>query len=100
MDTVYKVKNITLDTLTRRVSVGVKSVHLTKTEYKILEYLLKNIGKAISREELLENIKGEESRLSSNMVDVHIKNLRRKIKSRHNVLIDTVRSQGYRIKSH
>ena len=67
MDTVYKVKNITLDTLTRRVSVGVKSVHLTKTEYKILEYLLKNIGKAISREELLENIKGEESRLSSNM---------------------------------
>lgn len=84
--------SVRLDTRARTVTVDQKPVALTAKEYIILEYLALQQGKVISRAELFEHVFDENEDTMSNLLDVHIYNIRKKLACD---LITTRRGQGY-----
>lgn len=89
---------ITLDTLAEEVSVNGQFIELTAYEYKVLEYLLMNPQKVISKTELTEHIYDQDFDLDSNVIEVFIGRLRKKLDPSGELKpIDTVRGRGYRI---
>ncbi len=89
---------ICLDTVTRAVTLNGLAVHLTVKEFSILEFLLHNKGSAVSRFSLAEHVWGDEFDpfSMSNYVDVHIKNLRKKLTTREDdPVIKTIRGIGF-----
>ena len=98
---VLGVHDLALDTISREVTKGGKPVELTAREFSILEFLLYNKDRAVSRFSLAEHVWGDafDPFSMSNFMDVHIKNLRRKIgDSGHGAIIRTIRGVGYIIK--
>jgi len=92
------VRDIALNTKTRQVIKSGKSLELTPKEFSILEFLLYNQNRAVSRFTLAEHVWGDEFDpfTMSNFIDVHIKNLRRKIgDSDKNKIIRTIRGIGF-----
>lgn len=94
---IYHVGKLSVDTENQRVSVGKKIVHLTGREYRILECLVKHVGTVIPRKKLFEDIWGNLDTFS-NVIDVHVKNLRKKIEAKNSIIIETIRGIGYRLK--
>lgn len=84
---------LVLEVEARRVLRGGRPVSLTAKEYHLLELLLLNPGRLFSKEEILERIWGPGYEGESNLVEVYIKNLRRKLGEG---VIETVRGLGYR----
>jgi DNA-binding response OmpR family regulator len=73
---------------------------LTKKEYELLEYMMRNKNMVLTREQLLNNVWDYEYFGDTNVVDVYIRYLRQKIDEKYGVrLISTVRGVGYIIKS-
>lgn len=99
LDTVLEVNGLKLDIAKHRVTVNEKIVRLTAKEFSLLEYLMRNVDKVVPREQILDHLWGFDFNSFSNVTDVHMKNLRRKIKLRKPAGIETVRGVGYRIKS-
>jgi DNA-binding response OmpR family regulator len=100
-DSVLQIKDLRLDTASREVTIGDNAVELTAREFSILEFLLYNKNRAVSRFSLAEHVWGDafDPFSMSNFMDVHIKNLRRKIgDSGHGTIIRTIRGVGYIIK--
>jgi len=100
-DSVLQVKDLRLDTVSREVTKGDRPLELTAREFSILEFLLYNKSRAVSRFSLAEHVWGDafDPFSMSNFMDVHIKNLRRKIgDSGHGTIIRTIRGVGYIIK--
>lgn len=94
------VADLVLSLETRKVTRAGKEIKLTLTEFKILEYLAGRAGQVIPRDQILDNLWDFGFDSFSNVIDVHIKNLRKKIDSkRPNKLLETVRGVGYKIKS-
>lgn len=88
------VLNISTKSVSRK---GIK-IELRKKEYQILEYLLMNRGRVVSKSELEDHIWNEETELWSDVVRSHIKNLRKKIDGNFKKkLLKTLRGQGYEI---
>jgi two-component system response regulator ResD len=79
-----------------RVFINGNEVKLTNKEYSMLVYFIENKDIVISREKLLENIWGYDFIGESRTIDVHIKELRKKINDNHGKLIETIWSVGYR----
>lgn len=76
-----------------------QDISLTSTEYRLLEYLLKNKGRVVSRLDILENVWGIDFNMGTNVVDVYVNYLRKKIDKRGPVkLIQTVIGMGYVMK--
>jgi DNA-binding response OmpR family regulator len=95
---VLQLADLTLDTLTRRVKRGNKTIELAAKEYAVLECLLREPERVLSRTQIAEHVWNYDVFNHSNVVDVYIKNLRRKIDDGFEVkLIHTVRGAGYRI---
>ncbi|GGO70896.1 response regulator transcription factor [Bowmanella pacifica] len=89
---------IRLDTLSEEVFVNEQYVELTAYEYKVLEYLLMNPNKIVSKTELTEHIYDQDFDLDSNVIEVFIGRLRKKIDPDGSIKpIDTLRGRGYRI---
>ena len=88
---------ISLDTNTRIVTLGNESVNLTPKEFSLLEFLFYNRNRAISRFNMAEHVWGDafDPFTMSNNIDVHIKNLRRKLDDQAGRIIVTVRGIGY-----
>ncbi len=86
---------IRLNPLTRRVFRNEKEVKLTQKEFAILAYLMRNPDRVLNRQEILDHVWDYEFTTFSNLVDVKIKNLRKKIDPRGKI-IETVRNVGYR----
>ncbi len=88
---------IRLDTTTRLVTLDDAPVNLTPKEFLLLEFLLYNRNRAISRFNMAEHVWGEafDPFTMSNNIDVHIKNLRKKLDDQTGRLIVTVRGVGY-----
>ncbi|MBM3706036.1 MAG: response regulator transcription factor [Actinobacteria bacterium] len=80
----------------RKVFVDEEEVKLTNKEFNMLVYLMENKNIVISREKLLENIWGFDFIGESRTIDVHIKELRKKIKDVNGDLIETIWAVGYR----
>lgn len=100
-DSVLQIEDLRLDTVRREVTKGSKPVELTAREFSILEFLLYNKNRAVSRFSLAEHVWGDtfDPFSMSNFMDVHMKNLRKKIgDSGHGTIIRTIRGVGYIIK--
>ncbi len=97
LDSVLAVGSLKLDSLNRRVTVGSRIIRLTKKEFVILELLMRNFDEVVSRKRIFENVWGGNQEVASNVIDVHIKNLRRKLKFKNIPKIETSHASGYRI---
>lgn len=90
------VGELTLEPESRRVTVGQTPVELTRREFDLLEYLLRNKGRVVTRDALLDQVWGFDFVGETNAVDVYIRFLRAKIDERFDLkLIRTVRGVGY-----
>ncbi len=88
-----------LDRMTRLVTLAGSEVELTGKEFALLDYLLQNRGRAVSRPELLSNVWKMSPDAGTNVVDVYVNYLRRKLQNGDTPdLIETVRGEGYRIR--
>ena len=95
---VLQLADLTLDTLTRRVKRGNKTIELAAKEYAVLECLLREPERVLTRTQIAEHVWNYDVFNQSNIVDVYIKNLRRKIDEGFEVkLIHTIRGAGYRL---
>lgn len=93
---VIRVADLTIDTTARKVSRAGKDVELTAREFALLEYLAMRAGQVVSRSEIWEHVYDFGSDAESNVVDVYIGYLRRKLDQRGKPrLISTRRGQGY-----
>ncbi|MGJ8678698.1 response regulator transcription factor [Paraglaciecola sp.] len=89
---------ISLDTLSEEVRINSEYVELTAYEYKVLEYLLLNPQKIVSKTELTEHIYDQDFDLDSNVIEVFVGRLRKKIDPDGSINpIETLRGRGYRI---
>jgi len=95
---VLQVADLSLDTLTHRVKRGSKAIELTAKEYAVLECLLREPERVLTRTMIAEHVWNYDVFNQSNVVDVYIRNLRRRIDDGHDLkLIHTVRGAGYRL---
>lgn len=92
--TVLSHGEVSLDLRTRRASVAGRSVDLTGREFTLAEVFLRNPGQVLSREQLLSGAWGYDFDPGSNVVDVYVRYLRRKLGADH---FETVRGMGYRL---
>lgn len=92
--TVVRHGEFSLDLRTRRAVVGDRAVDLTTREFLLAEMFLRHPGQVLSRKQLLSHVWGYEFDPGSNVVDVYVRYLRRKLGSDR---IQTVRGQGYRL---
>ena len=91
---------IALDLSRREARIGGQVVNLTAFEFRLLCYLMLNANRVVSKSELLDQLYGDDLEPSSNVLEVLIARLRRKLKSeRHAVPIETLKGQGYRMNS-
>ncbi|HHB76137.1 MAG TPA: response regulator transcription factor [Desulfobulbus sp.] len=97
---ILKIADISLNTASREVFQDSQPVELTPKEFSILEFLLYSMNRAVSRYTIAEHVWGDEFDpiTMSNSIDVHIKNLRKKISDPKGKIILTVRGVGYMIK--
>jgi DNA-binding response OmpR family regulator len=95
---VWQVADLTLNTMTRRVRRGKKPVELTAKEYAVLECLMREPDRVLTRTMIAEHVWNYDVVNQSNVVDVYVRNLRRKIDDPSDVkLIHTIRGAGYRL---
>jgi DNA-binding response OmpR family regulator len=89
--------DVEVDLITREVRRGDATVRLSTTEFELLSYLLRNTGRVLSREQILRAVWGYEYDPGTNVVDVYVGYLRRKLRQPgEKDPIVTVRSVGYR----
>lgn len=89
---------ITLNSVSEEVSVNGQYIELTAYEYKVLEYLLLNPQKIVSKTELTEHIYDQDFDLDSNVIEVFVGRLRKKLDPDNTINpIETLRGRGYRI---
>ncbi len=89
--------DLALNTATRDVVLGGKKISLTLKEFSLLEYFMRNPNRVINREELHDHIWDFADSSFSNVIDVHIKNLRKKLAG-HEDLLETIHGVGYKFK--
>ena len=95
-DTVLRVGDLELDLLTRSVRRAGREVELLPREFKLLEYLMRNVGQVVSRGMLLQHVWDLHFDPMTNVIDVYVGRLRRKIDSAGSYpLIHTVRGVGF-----
>ncbi|MCU0300238.1 MAG: response regulator transcription factor [Candidatus Nanopelagicales bacterium] len=89
--------DLVLDLRSRRAEVAGRSVDLSAREFTLAETFLRNPGHVLSREQLLSHVWGYDFEPGSNVVDVYVRYLRRKLGAER---IETVRGMGYRLTDH
>ncbi len=98
-DTSYKVGDLTLDRLARKVMRGDEEILLQPREFRLLEYLMKHSGQVVTRTMLLENVWDYHFDPQTNVIDVHMSRLRSKVDRGQKVqLLQTIRGAGYMIR--
>jgi len=90
-------QGITVDRSRHRVTAGDLSLQLTRSEFNLLDSLIRQPGRAFTRAELIEAALGDDALVLERTIDVHIRGLRKKLDT-YGDLIETVRSVGYRFR--
>jgi two-component system response regulator MprA len=93
---VHEGAGIIMNQSTREVSRAGRGIELTRTEYAILEMLMRNAGRVVTRDALIESVWGGTSDIESNTLDAFVRLLRAKIDEPG--LIRTTRGVGYSLK--
>ena len=96
---VLTLNTLSLDTRSQIVTVAGKPIDLTLREYGLLEYFLRNQNVMVTREDILSHVWDRFYDSLSNVVDVHLKNLRKKLPKEYAKKIQTVWGKGYRLVS-
>ena len=97
-ETVLRVADVELDRLSQQVRRAGKRIELTSKEYSLLEYLMANAGRVLSRTMIIEHVWDQSFDGATNIVDVYVRHLRDKVdEGRDGNLIRTVRGVGYAI---
>lgn len=95
---VLSIADLTLDPAARRATRGGQAIPLSATEFTLLEYLMRNVGRVLTRSMILEHVWQYDFEGRDSVVNVYISYLRSKIdKGRHPALIHTVRGVGFRM---
>lgn len=98
-DNIICISDLTLDLVSHHVTRNGQSIELTIKEYAILEYLIRNKGRVMTRTQIAEHVWDYDFDYNSNIVDVYVRYLRGKIDDAfENKLIHTVRGSGYVLK--
>jgi len=90
---------VTVDRVRHCVLVEDRELNVTKTEFRLLESLVRQPGRAFARSELMVSALGPDPYVLERTIDVHIRALRKKLGPAHEGLIETVRGVGYRFKA-
>lgn len=99
-DTILHVGSLRLDPATRLVWLSQETVELANKDFRILEYLMQNPNRVLTRTMIADRVWDYDFLNETNVIDVHIRSLRRKLHDAHGGrLIETVRGVGYRIRS-
>jgi DNA-binding response OmpR family regulator len=86
---------VTVDVITREVRIGARSVDLTPREFALLETMMHHRGQVLSQAQLLDQVWGYDREPSSNVVEVYVGYLRKKLRRD---VVETVRGAGYRFR--
>ncbi|MDT0581125.1 MULTISPECIES: response regulator transcription factor [Alteromonadaceae] len=89
---------LSLDTVANQLFVNEEAIELTAYEYKVIEYLMLNPKKVVSKTEMVEHIYDQDFDLDSNVIEVFVGRLRKKIDKNNEIKpIETLRGRGYRL---
>ncbi|WIE55754.1 response regulator transcription factor [Curtobacterium sp. MCBD17_003] len=89
------VEDLELDEDTHAVTRGGEGIDLTATEFELLRYMMRNARRVLTRDRILTNVWGMDFGASSNLVDMYVSYLRRKVDAGREPLLQTVRGTGY-----
>jgi DNA-binding response OmpR family regulator len=96
---ILKIKDLSLDPKTFTVKRGEKTVELSSKEFSLLEYLLRNKGSVLNKEQIIAHVWNYDSDILPSTIEVHVKHLRDKIDvAGESSVIHTIRGRGYTIK--
>ena len=98
-DETLRVGDLFLDATSREVKRGDDAIGLTSTEFELLRYLMRNHGKAVTRQEILRRVWEYEFGGKSSIVDLYVSYLRKKIDAGREPMLHTVRGVGYMLRS-
>jgi DNA-binding response OmpR family regulator len=93
------VGDIVLNTVTRKVTKRGIEVPLTVKEYAILEYCMRHTNQVLTRDQIINHVWDHAFDSFSNVIDVHIKNLRKKLQNENETLLETIHGVGYQLKA-
>lgn len=95
---VYRIADLELDTATRVARRAGRTIELTTKEFMVLEYMMRNAGRVLTREQISEHAWDANYDPFSNVIDVYVARLRRKVdQPGESQLIETIRGAGYRM---
>ncbi len=98
-DEVLQIADLSIDTASRDIWRGKRRIELTAREYELLEFMARNPRRVLSRSLLLSRVWGHESGVETNVVDVYVGYLRKKLDAAGEVaLIRTIRGAGYALR--
>jgi DNA-binding response OmpR family regulator len=89
--------DLTVNLITRVVQRGDELVELTNREFNLLELLMRSLGRVYTRTQIIEHVWGYDFDPQTNLVDVYIRRVRKKLGEDQKPLIETVRGVGYRM---
>ena len=99
-DSTLQMENLTLDTRTHLARRDSEAIELSAREYRLLEFLMRRPGQVLTRTQIAEQVWGYDFDANSNVVDVYIRYLRRKVDDQFEPkLIQTVRGVGYKLEA-
>jgi two-component system phosphate regulon response regulator PhoB len=90
-------QGVTVDRRRHQASAAGKTIQLTRSEFRLLDTLIRQPGRVFDRSELIDAALGEDTMVMERTIDVHIRALRRKL-NKHADVIETVRGVGYRFR--
>jgi two-component system, OmpR family, copper resistance phosphate regulon response regulator CusR len=97
---VFNIEDLTIDTRARRVQRGGRLIQLTTKEYALLEYLARRQGDVVGRADIAEHVWDDSFDPMSNLIEVYVQRLRRKIDDGHHMkLLQTHRGAGYSLQT-
>lgn len=92
-------QDVCLNSTTKKVFRSNKEIKLTLKEFSLLEYMMRHTNQVLNREQILSNVWDFSFDSFSNVVDVHITNLRKKLGDKKGKFLETIHGAGYRINS-
>lgn len=100
VETVFKVADLEMDLISRKVRRAGRDIDLQPREFRLLEYLMRNAGRVVTRTMLLENVWDFHFDPKTNIVETHISRLRSKVDRGFDTeLIETIRGSGYLLRA-
>ncbi len=94
-----KVGNLVLKPSTQEVFQNNKKINLTLKEFRILELFMTRPNAVINRQQIIDHLWDFDFNSLSRVMDVHINNIRNKLKSKHGTILETIRGIGYRLRA-